>query len=500
MVSGNDEHSSAIPSDSNHAVGGSLKKNPWALSDDASGNSLQSDSVDDNVVSQAGSLGGGLLPLVAGGVVSILFYGIVHVVPWQPLERYFLGHPVAIAATILFWVATAILLFKWWYVNQQWNYLHAIRDRDLIPPQSDSTPADKWIADNDAGFVARRWMATIAALPAASRASQLVHRIEELLTRQSQRGTSKHLADDLRELSGRDADAAHDSLGLVRIIVWAIPMLGFLGTVIGITQTLGGLDFTDGTGAVDRLKSGLYVAFDTTALGLVLSVLAIFIQFPIERSEQQLLATIDHRVGHLISACLPSDDAVDNQVSLVADLCSGIKAAVAESLASQASLWQKTIDEAHQTWQEVQSNNANLIAEAFQGTLAPALKSHASVMAQSSAVTTTTLQKQTQLWEQTMTTNAAALANHHQKMIKQCEQLASVSTQSKAITTLQQSLDTNLERLDATNRGIDRSVAAAAGEGMADAMRTLARAVDILSAQMPDGKNAANQIVQRRAA
>ena len=82
----------------------------------------------------------------------------------------------------------------------------------------------------------------------------------------AQRGTTRHLADDLRELSGRDADAAHDSLGLVRIIVWAIPMLGFLGTVIGITQTLGGLDFSNGAAAVDNLKSGLYVAFDTTAL------------------------------------------------------------------------------------------------------------------------------------------------------------------------------------------------------------------------------------------
>ncbi len=438
---------------------------------------------------QAGASGGGVLPLIAGGVVSAWFYAVAYFVPWAPLQRYFLGHPVAVAATILFWVACAILAFKWWHINQQWNYLHAIRDRDLIPPEEESTPADQWIADNDAGFVARRWMNTIAALPVTSRASQLVRRIEELLTRQSQRGSSKHLADDLRELSGRDADAAHDSLGLVRIIIWAIPMLGFLGTVIGITQTLGGLDFTDGTAAVDRLKSGLYVAFDTTALGLVLSVLAIFIQFPIERSEQQLLATIDHRVGHLISACLPNDDAVDSQVALISDLCSGIKAAVAESLSAQAKIWQKTIDEAHLTWQEVQTANANLIAEAFQETLAPALDSHASVMSQSSAMTTATLQKQTQLWESTMNSNAAVLSNHHQKMIKQCEQLASVSDQTKAIAALQQSLDANLERLDATNRGIDRSVAAAAGDGMTEAMRTLARAVDILSNRMADSQS-----------
>ena len=46
------------------------------------------------------------------------------------------------------------------------------------------------------------------------------------------------------------SDANHDVLQLVRIIIWAIPMLGFLGTVVGITETLGGLDFSDGAAAV----------------------------------------------------------------------------------------------------------------------------------------------------------------------------------------------------------------------------------------------------------
>ena len=86
----------------------------------------------------------------------------------------------------------------------------------------------------------------IQQLPTAIRDSQLVTRLSELLTRQSQRGTAKHLADDLRELSARDADAAHDSLGLVRIIIWATPMLGFLGTVIGITLAPVALGMAEG--------------------------------------------------------------------------------------------------------------------------------------------------------------------------------------------------------------------------------------------------------------
>ena len=342
-------------------------------------------------ISSQNTFGSTAFPLLIGAAMGGAFYGIVMFTQWGPLERYFLGHPIAIAATLLFWLGVAILVCKSWEIYQQWTYLDTIHDRDLTPADSHDSPAGKWLTDNDAGFVARAWIKTLSALPVSANDSQLVKRLRELLTRQSQRGSSKNLADDLRELSSRDNDDAFDSLGLVRIIVWAIPMLGFLGTVIGITQTLGGLDFTNGSAAVDNLKSGLYVAFDTTALGLVLSVLAIFIQFPIERSEQRLLATIDHRVGHLVSACLPSDDASDNQTALISDLCSGIRAAVAESLASQANLWRSTIDEAQSHWNELQQANANKIAEAFEGTLVPALKSHSVVLAETAVATTNEL-------------------------------------------------------------------------------------------------------------
>jgi biopolymer transport protein ExbB/TolQ len=429
----------------------------------------------------AGDLVAGLLAaLLSGG-----FYLVVNFVNWQPLKRYFLGHPIAIATTVLFWCGIAVLISKLWKLAAQWNRLESIRDQDLTPPPTDESPADAWMEQHDASFVAGRWISEIRCLPLVTRTSRLVHRLEELLTRQTQRGTTKHLADDLRELSARDADAAHDSFGLVRIIIWAIPMLGFLGTVIGITQTLGGLDFTDGTAAVDRLKSGLYVAFDTTALGLVLSVLAIFIQFPVERSEQRLLAAIDGRVGHLVSAHLPSDEAADNQTALIAELCTGIRAAVAESLASQAKLWRQTIDEAHQQWQSLHDANANHVTEAFQETLVPALNDHAATLARSARTAGDRLQDQWQQWQDTMARSAAALATHHRTMIQQCDQMAETNDQTEAIQSLQTALDANLIRLAEANQQTERTIEEVGNNGLAEAMIVLAQAVDVLSGRLP---------------
>ena len=365
------------------------------------------------------------------------------------LRRYFLGHPVAIAATVLFCFALGTLIAKSLAVMAQNNFLKRIHDDNLLPTLGDgSSPAKQWLAENDAGHVAKEWLASLSSLSTATRQSQLVRRLEEVLNRQSQRGSSKQLPDDLREISGRDADAAHDSLGMVRIIVWAIPMLGFLGTVIGITQTLGGLDFTNGSAAVDNLKSGLYVAFDTTAIGLVLSVVAIFIQFPVERSEQRLLDTIDARIGRLVSSHLPSDEASDNQTVLIADLCRGVQAAVAESLENQAELWKSTIESAQNQWQSVHDHNNDKIVEAFKVSLVPALVQHSEVLAKSQ---------------------------------DRFDSLASI----------EQSLDKNIELLSRTSAAIEASqedrdhTRSETDQAMADAVRTLARAVDVLTKHMP---------------
>ncbi len=319
----------------------------------------------------------GAIAVTCGLLASAAFYAVVLLSGWAPLERYFLGHPVAVAATVLFCVALAILIMKFWMVQRQWSLLRRTADSMLAPTANPSSPSDQFRDRHDAGFVARSWTQQLAQLPANIANSNLVERLREVLTRQSGRGTTKHLSDDLRELSQRDSDTAHDSFALIRIIVWAIPMLGFLGTVIGITQTLGGLDFSNGNAAVDNLKSGLYVAFDTTALGLVLSVVAIFLQFPVEKSEQQLLAAIDARTSQLTGKHLPGDEPADNQFELLAHLCEGVRTAVAESLDNQTRLWRQTIDEAQGYWQQAHQTQAGSIVTAIEQALVPALQTHA---------------------------------------------------------------------------------------------------------------------------
>ena len=453
------------------------------------------DSNSDSRVADHGDRYQGAIALVGGGLLAGGFYGVVYVTAWAPLQRYFLGHPVAIAATVLFCVAVAILSIKLLAVRHQWQLLRRADDEALAPRRFNESPSDEFQERHDAGFVARSWSQDLSKLPRAVGRSQLVVRLREVLLRQSGRGTTKHLADDLRELSSRDADSAHDSFALIRIIVWAIPMLGFLGTVIGITQTLGGLDFSDGQAAVDNLKSGLYVAFDTTALGLVLSIVAIFMQFPVERSEQQLLAAIDERVGYLTGVHLPGDEAADNQFELLAHLCEGVRVAVAESLSNQTKLWRQTIDEAQGYWQQAHEVQSQSFVDAVEQTLTPALSDHATKMQIVSDRNGDLLetqfdrwQAQLSTWQETIVAGAEAMVRQQASMLDQVDQAALVREQATSVLNLQQTLAANLDMLNATNRQIDQNMGSAAGQGMADAMMVLARAVDMLNREIAELK------------
>ncbi len=95
--------------------------------------------------------------------------------------------------------------------------------------------------------------------------------------------------------------ASESSYSVPRILVWAIPLLGFIGTVVGISQAVSEFSgVLDTAGDVDKIKdgigavtTGLSVAFDTTLLALFLSVVVMIPLVLVERHESRLLLGID---------------------------------------------------------------------------------------------------------------------------------------------------------------------------------------------------------------
>jgi flagellar motor component MotA len=90
------------------------------------------------------------------------------------------------------------------------------------------------------------------------------------------------------ELSLHEIDLRYS---MVRYVVWAIPTLGFIGTVVGISLALafaGAVDLQD-PNLLAELTKRLAVAFDTTLLALVMSAVLVLCQHVVQAYEERAL-------------------------------------------------------------------------------------------------------------------------------------------------------------------------------------------------------------------
>lgn len=103
---------------------------------------------------------------------------------------------------------------------------------------------------------------------------------------------------------------------LARVLVWAIPIFGFVGTVGGISHAVGAFDkVLNSAENVEALREGLVQvtgglskAFHTTSLGLVLSVIVMLPITYLEKTEQELLGSVDTDLRFKLLALTPPED------------------------------------------------------------------------------------------------------------------------------------------------------------------------------------------------
>jgi biopolymer transport protein ExbB/TolQ len=87
------------------------------------------------------------------------------------------------------------------------------------------------------------------------------------------------------ELAGDELDS---SLGIVRYIAWAIPALGFIGTVRGIGDAL---NFAEAAikGDISPVTNSLGLAFNTTFVGLALCIVLMFFMHLVQSRQEAFI-------------------------------------------------------------------------------------------------------------------------------------------------------------------------------------------------------------------
>ena len=133
-------------------------------------------------------------------------------------------------------------------------------------------------------------------LPRQLRDSLMVNRIRKGLELFEKRRNNGEVASMLASQSDIDANRISGSYTLLKVFLWAIPILGFIGTVLGLSVAVGSMKLgstEEITGSMKYVTGGLGTAFDTTLLGLVLSMILSFPLSAMQKTEEENLTVID---------------------------------------------------------------------------------------------------------------------------------------------------------------------------------------------------------------
>ncbi len=194
------------------------------------------------------------------------------------------------------WVNMLESFFFFWAMSILWLKMKKLRHQkdamylDVLP----SDIGQEINAGNVGQFVDHLY-----GLPSRLRDSIMVNRIRKGLELFEVRQNNGEVNTMLEAQSNIDSARVGGSYALVKVFLWAIPILGFIGTVLGLSSAIGSIDLSDTSdldkimGSIGNVTSGLGTAFDTTLLGLVLAMVLNFPMNALSKSEDDNLNNID---------------------------------------------------------------------------------------------------------------------------------------------------------------------------------------------------------------
>lgn len=286
-------------------------------------------------------------------VGTLSFYSIAPLVPGISdfVVRYFCRDFLQYVCTGMFFTGLAILIQKSLNIRTEKQTLSRI-SREI-----DNGTVDSAADPGQLHETLTLWCDTV---PKAMKQSVLHNRLSSTLhyiKSSGRRGMEEHL----RYLAELASDRLAQSYSTIRTVTWAIPILGFLGTVIGITMAIANLTPEQLDSSLADVTQGLGFAFDTTALALAMSIILVFAAFAVERVEQQVLNEVE-QFG--IECILPwfATDIGDEDHSNV--------------LQTQNAVWTGQIAELRETWAEVLQQHAQQLSSTMADEVQRTLKMH----------------------------------------------------------------------------------------------------------------------------
>ncbi len=249
------------------------------------------------------------LPLVVALVLSLLLQQAINsVVPpetyfyrlFRPAGSWIMSVVPGLIAFVFIWTITDLIMkFR----------LARVNEADLSRSEIARLPAQ--VAQDSPGAVIqkmRSWDGRLLARPVGRR---VVSVLQHLDTVDAQRAHEL-----IRHQSDLETDAASSGYRTVKLFIWAMPILGFIGTVLGISLAVGGFsEFLTTNVSIDEIDrvteelgsvaQGLSFAFDTTLLGLLAGLAASVVSSGVQAREERLLTRLEELGLRMMESVTP---------------------------------------------------------------------------------------------------------------------------------------------------------------------------------------------------
>jgi len=171
--------------------------------------------------------------------------------------------------------ALAIIGYKTWHTRRE----RALLARDLV-----NVPEGMRILPEDT----REYARPIEALPPTEAECLLPRALLVSLYRFGATRNVQDVSEAARTVCGAEAERLDSELSMLRYIAWAIPAIGFIGTVRGIGDALGEAHRAV-TGDVSGVTEGLGTAFNSTLAALLISIVLMFLLHQLQLAQERLV-------------------------------------------------------------------------------------------------------------------------------------------------------------------------------------------------------------------
>lgn len=176
-----------------------------------------------------------------------------------------------------------ILMF-WAMAVMGYKARRALRERNQLGQALLHVNEGTRILPEDARQLAR----PLQALPDEEREYLLPRALMAGLQRFSSTRSIQDVSSAISEVCDTESDRLDSELSMVRYITWAIPSIGFIGTVRGMGEALGQAHRAV-EGDIVGVTASLGVAFNSTLIALVISIIVMFLLHQLQLLQEKLV-------------------------------------------------------------------------------------------------------------------------------------------------------------------------------------------------------------------